>query len=122
MAEQAVEQNEQSAEQVSAEAVPEGSLLAYNNQLWDYLGLDPNFGIQLLTALLVVYPLMRIFARAGLSKYWALSVFTLPIMPILSLTVPFALLAHKTWPNAPVNVLAKRRTEASRDYREISDD
>ena len=49
------------------------------------------------TSVICVYPLWRIFKRAGLSPWWAL----LALIPFLGLWLAGVVLAMKAWPNAP---------------------
>lgn len=57
---------------------------------------NPLFGIVLFN-LLIVWPLWRIFRRAGLQPAWALLVF----VPLIGVTAALAVLGHSRWPVLP---------------------
>ncbi len=54
-------------------------------------------GMELLFGILVVWPLWRVFARAGLPPWLALLVF----VPVAGLVLVLAALALRPWPRAP---------------------
>lgn len=58
-------------------------------------------------ALLMVWPLVRIFRRAGLSPFFAAAL----IVPMVGLTVVAGILALKPWPAVPPLVFKKRKGE-----------
>lgn len=60
-------------------------------------------------ALLIVWPLARIFRRAGLSPFYALAL----VVPMVGLTVAAGILALQKWPAVPPLVLKKRKTEGA---------
>ncbi len=58
--------------------------------------LDPGLGA-LLFAVLAVWPLSRIFVRAGLAPGWAALVF----VPVVGMLLTIAVLGLKRWPLLP---------------------
>lgn len=57
---------------------------------------NPAFTMTLFNAL-IVWPLWRIFRRAGLKPYWALAVF----VPLVGLALVVGVLGHSRWPLLP---------------------
>lgn len=57
---------------------------------------DPLFGIVIFN-LLIVWPLWRVFRRAGLDPRWALAVF----VPLVGLMIVASVLGHARWPVLP---------------------
>lgn len=54
-----------------------------------------------LACLLIVWPLMRIYQRVGLSPWWGLAIFANLALPWLGFTLTAALLGFQSWPKLP---------------------
>jgi hypothetical protein len=55
----------------------------------------------LLTHLLLIWPVIRLYQRVGLSGWWALLLFASILVPLLGVTLVAAHLALKKWPKFP---------------------
>ncbi|MBI3420182.1 MAG: hypothetical protein HY053_08630 [Proteobacteria bacterium] len=55
----------------------------------------------LIADLLLIWPLMRLYRRVGLSPLWALLIFASVLVPISGLLLAALPLTLKKWPNFP---------------------
>ena len=58
-------------------------------------GIDNGFEMDLVISVLMLYPMIRIFKRAGLPPYFGVLVMT----PYIGLFICFTILTFKKWPN-----------------------
>lgn len=87
---------------------------------YDMLGLTSFQGNFYLFLLLVLYPLVRIVQRSGLSLKWlgliAIPVIVPIISPLFAIFPVLIILAHKRWPNKTYPEKAQPRKTVSQDY------
>jgi hypothetical protein len=53
------------------------------------------------SCVLMLWPLMRLYVRVGLSRWWAMLIFTSLLIPISGMMLVFLPLAIKPWPKFP---------------------
>lgn len=57
--------------------------------------------LSLVTALLMLFPFMRIYRRVGLNGLWAFGLFASLVVPFLGLLLALLPLLMKPWPHFP---------------------
>jgi len=62
--------------------------------------LDP-FWFNLALSLAALWPLWRIFRRAGLNPVWSLLIFVSVVIPLLGQLLVLLVLFHSKWPTLP---------------------
>ena len=59
------------------------------------LGIDNAFEADIIASLLMLYPMIRIFKRAGLPAFYGFAI----MVPYIGLLICFAILTFKKWPH-----------------------
>lgn len=75
--------------------------------------LPAHLVVFLLGGLLMVWPVCRVFARAGFNARWGL----IMLVPYAGPLICLMLLAHRPWPNKPAAKPAPPRRREKRDLR-----
>lgn len=84
-----------STEQIAAAEIAVSSETIAASEPTGILGIDNALEADLIASLLMLYPMIRIFKRAGLPRFYGFAV----MVPYIGLFICFTLLTFKKWPN-----------------------